>query len=111
MIDPPQVETLGAHRYLVRARAGEDIVEIRVHATPSVIARLTTGETDETRIIEATAAYLIARQRADDLPPEIDLDDVTAAYDGFEDQLRQQFATPAPTGPAVGESDQAARHG
>jgi hypothetical protein len=29
MIDPPQVETLGEHRYLVRARQGEETVEIR----------------------------------------------------------------------------------
>jgi hypothetical protein len=57
-----------------------------------VIARLTTDESDETRIIEATAAYLIARQRADDLPPQLDLDDVAAAYDGFEDDLRRQLA-------------------
>lgn len=92
MIDLPQVETLGEHRYLVRARQGADTIEIRVHATASVIARLATDEIDETRIIEATAAYLIARQRADDLPPQLDLDDVAAAYEGFEDDLRRQFA-------------------
>ena len=91
MVDLPHVETLGEHRYLVRARQGEDTVEIRVHASPDVIARLTTDESDETRIIEATAAYLIARQRADDLPPQLDLDDVVAAYEGFEDDLREQF--------------------
>ena len=102
MTDQPLVETLGAHRYLVRARQGEDTVEIRIHASPAVIARLTTDETDETRIIEATAAYLIARQRADDLPPQLDLDDVAAAYEGFEDDLRRQLANDE--NPAVDES-------
>jgi len=68
MSDQPQVESLGDHHYLVRTRQGEDIVEIQIRATPGVIARLAGDESDETRIIEATAAYLIARQRADDLP-------------------------------------------
>ncbi|HEU5417530.1 MAG TPA: hypothetical protein VFV41_07535 [Streptosporangiaceae bacterium] len=94
MTDQPEVETLGEHRYLVRARQDDDIVEIRLIATPAVIARLAPGEADETRIIRATAAYLIARQRADDLPSQLDLDDVAAAYDGFEDDLRQQLSHP-----------------
>ena len=98
MIKQPQVEPLGEHRYLVRARQGEDVVEVLIHATPSVIARLAGDETDETRIIEATVAYLIARQRADDLPPQLDLDDVTAAYDGFEDDVRRQLAGDGPSG-------------
>ena len=92
MADWPQIEAAGEHDYLVRVRQGDDIVEIRVHATPSVIARLIGDETDETRVVEATAAYLIARQRADDLPPQLDLDDVIAASEGFEDDLRGQFA-------------------
>lgn len=94
MSDQPQVESVGDHHYLVRARQGEDIVEIQIRATPAVIARLTSDESDETRIIEATAAYLIARQRADDLPPQLDLDDVAAAYAGFDDALREQLRDP-----------------
>lgn len=90
--DKPQVESLGEHHYVVRARQGDDTVEIRVHATPAVIARLTGDETDETRIIQATAAYLLARQRADDLPAQLDLDDVAAAYTGFEDDLRRRLS-------------------
>jgi hypothetical protein len=96
MDDQLQVEPLGAHRYLVLAREGEDVVELVVDASPALIARLAggdaTAEPEESRIIEATAAFLIARQRADDLPPEIDLEDVAAAYDGFEDELRHRLA-------------------
>jgi hypothetical protein len=73
-----------------------------VNASPAVIARLTTEETDEARIIQATAAYLIARQRADDLPPQLDLDDVAAAYEGFEADLRRQLADDEKT--AIDES-------
>lgn len=111
MIDRPQVETLGGHRYLVRARQGEDTIEIQVHASPSVIARLATDHTDEIRIIEATAAYLIARQRADDLPPQLDLDDVAAAYEEFEDDLRQRFADDGPAGSFVDDESRDGRHG
>jgi hypothetical protein len=92
MTEEPQVEALGGHQYLVRARQDEDIVEFEVYATPNVVARLISDRTDETRIIEATVAYLIARQRPDDLPPQLDLDDVRAAYEGFEDALRHQLA-------------------
>ncbi len=56
MADQPQVEALGDHDYLILVRQGEDIVEVRVHATPAVINRITSVETDDTRIIEATAA-------------------------------------------------------
>ena len=92
MTEKPQVQSLGDHNYVIHVQEGEDTFEIRVHASPAMIARLTTGETDETRIIQATAAYLIARQRADDLPPQLDLDDVAAAYEGFEEDLRRQLA-------------------
>jgi hypothetical protein len=94
MTSQPQVEKLGEHRYLVRVRQGEDIIEIRVNATPAVTGRLSADEADEARIVEAAAAYLIARQRADDLPPQLDLDDIAAAYDGFEDDLRRQLGHP-----------------
>jgi hypothetical protein len=94
MSDQPKVEALGEHRYLVHARQDEEDIRIRLDATPSVIARLATGEADETRIVEAAAAFLIARQRADDLPSQLDLDDVVAAYDGFEDDLRRRLTQP-----------------
>ena len=93
MAGQPLVQSLGEHDYLVQVREGEDLVEIRVHATPAVVARIAASETDEDWIIEATAAYLIARQRADDLPATLDLDDVAAAYDGYIDDLRGQLDT------------------
>jgi hypothetical protein len=36
-------------------------------------------------------AYLTARQRPDDLPKQLDLDDIIAAYDGYLDDLRDQI--------------------
>ncbi|MEP7179850.1 MAG: hypothetical protein ABI775_12220 [Pseudonocardiales bacterium] len=89
--EQPVVRSQGEHGYLVQVREGEDLIEIRVHATPAVVARIAVSGADEDRIIEATAAYLIARQRADDLPATLDLDDVAAAYDGHVADLHGQL--------------------
>ena len=79
----PHIEALGEHNYLIRVRADEQTVEVRVHASPEVVARIGVDDTEENRIVEATAAYLIQRQRADDLPATLDLDDVAAAYSDY----------------------------
>lgn len=93
MSGQPVVQSLGEHDYLVQVREGEDLVEIRVHATLAVVARIAVSGADEDWIIEATAAYVVARQRADDLPATLDLDDVAAAYDGCVEDLRGQLDT------------------
>jgi hypothetical protein len=89
------IQTVGEHRYLVRTQQDEDAVEILVRASPTMVARLTQGGADEIRVIEATIAYLTDRQRADDLPPQIDLDEMAAAYEGFEGDLQRQLNGPA----------------
>ena len=88
MLEHFTIETLGEHRYLVRAQQGEEPVEILVRASPTVIARLAPREADESRVIEETLAFLVARQRADDLPPQLDVDEILATYEDFEDDLR-----------------------
>jgi hypothetical protein len=93
----PILETLGDHDYLVRFPRDEDTVVVRVHADPDVVAQITA---DEKRVVEATADYLIARQSADDLPEQIDLDAVAAAYDGYVEDLHQQLASPHRGGPS-----------
>lgn len=91
MADQPHVKALGGHNYLIHVREGEDLIEIRLHASPGVVGRLPAG-TDENRVVEATAAYLIQRQRADDLPANLDLEDVAAAYDGYIDEIATRIA-------------------
>ena len=49
---------------LVRFQQDADTVVVRVHADPAVVVQIAD---DEQRVVEATAAYLIARQSADDL--------------------------------------------
>lgn len=90
MTDQPHIEALGEHTYLIRVVEGEDTIEIRMHASPDVMALLP-ADTDEHRLIEATAAYLIRRQRADDLPARLDLDDVAAGYDSYIEEITSQI--------------------
>ena len=42
-------------------------------------------------MIAATMAYLTARQRPDDLPKQLDLDDIIAAYDDYLDDVRTEI--------------------
>jgi hypothetical protein len=93
MAGEPRIEALGEHNYLLRLREGEDTIEIRVYASPAILGRLPAG-TDEYRVVEATVAYLIHRQRADDLPASLDLDDVAAAYDDYLTQIGNQLQIP-----------------
>jgi hypothetical protein len=91
-IHQPAIEALGDHDYLVRFAQDEVTVVVRVHADPAVVAQIAD---DEQRVVEATAAYLIARQSADDLPEHVDLDTVAAAYDGYVADLHRQLTPPS----------------
>jgi hypothetical protein len=91
-VKQPVLEALGDHDYLVRFAQDEDTVVVCMHADPAVVAQI--GD-DEQRVVEATAAYLIARQSADDLPEQVDLDTVAAAYDGYVADLHRQLTPPS----------------
>jgi hypothetical protein len=93
-IETPEIEALGDHEYLVRVVEDDELVTIRMRATPEVVARIAGPGIDETRVITATMAYLTARQRPDDLPKQLDLDDIIAAYDDYLDDLRDQIGNP-----------------
>lgn len=90
--DQPALEALGNHDYLVRFTQGDDPVVVLLHADPEVVTQICD---DEQRVVKATAAYLIARQSADDLPGQVDLDTVAAAYDGYITDLREKLANSA----------------
>jgi hypothetical protein len=92
MSEQIEVEHLGGHDYLVRARGGGEVVESRFRATPDALARLGVSGADERRLIEHTAAYLLEHQPLVDLPPMVDLDDVAAAFDDFPARLRERMA-------------------
>lgn len=85
MGDTALIEALGDHTFVVHLLDLEgEAVEVRVYASPAVLVRLgAVNALDEHDVVEATTAYLLARQRADELPPFLELDDVAAAYDEY----------------------------
>jgi hypothetical protein len=103
MVDEPRIEALGDHDYRVSVAMDDDVVSIRVRATPDVVARVGGTHADEARVVAATMAFLTARQGADDLPQQLDLDDVVAAYgdaylgsylDAYVEELPTQLPNP-----------------
>jgi hypothetical protein len=91
-VHQPALESLGDHDYLVRFEQDGDTVVVRMHADPTVVAQIAD---DEQRVVEATAAYLIARQSAEDLPEQVDLDTVAAAYHSYVEDLHRLLTPPA----------------
>lgn len=89
-----EVEPLGEHDYLVRAHHSAGVVESRFRASANVLEQIGAGEGQEQRVIEYSAAYLLARQPVIDLPPMIDLDDLAAAFDDYLTRLRKEITGP-----------------
>ncbi|WP_326545536.1 hypothetical protein QGN32_17285 [Mycolicibacterium sp. ND9-15] len=90
----PAIEALGDHDYLVHIPQDEDLIAIRIRANPEAVARIAGPHADETSVVAATVTYLTVRQRPDDLPEQLDLDDVIAAYSDYVDELQTKFGHP-----------------
>jgi hypothetical protein len=93
--DQAQIEAVGGHHYAITLREGEELVQINLHADPATVALIATDQLDERRVVEETLRYLVRRQRADDLPPALDLADVAAGYDTWLDEMRTQLSAAA----------------
>ena len=91
-----RTEDLGDHRFLVTVTEGDDLAEIQVYVDPAMVEGVALVPADEERLVQAAIAFLLERQRADDLPTRIDLDEVAAVYDGFLDDIRRRIG-PAST--------------
>ena len=99
-----QIEALGGHHYAITLREGADLVQISLHADPATVELIAIDQLDERRLVVETLHYLIRRQRADDLPPALDLADVAAGYDTWIDEMRRQVSG-AVERPGDGASD------
>ncbi|MFE5588148.1 hypothetical protein [Kitasatospora sp. NPDC056531] len=88
-----EVEPLGDHEYLLRARAGEEMIQSRFRASETVAEQLHATSADEQRLVEETAEFLAEHQPVIDLPPMVDLDDVAACYDDYLEQLSRRLAS------------------
>jgi hypothetical protein len=92
MSDLSSVEPFGEHYFIVRGEESGDTVETRFYVDPGFMERLGVPGAAEEEVVRAAMSYLLQHQRLDELPPQLDLDDVAAAYDGFEGHLRDRLA-------------------
>ena len=83
----PRDEPMDDQRYLVSATSDDDDVQIVVAITTEVRKWGHRRGYDEQSVVEAAIAYLIARQRVDELPAKLFLEDVDAAYDDFRSTI------------------------
>ena len=67
-------------------------ISLRLRSTPEGVERIAGPAADPARVAEATLAYLLARQSAEQLPGVLDLEDVAEAYDDFPAEVRARLA-------------------
>jgi hypothetical protein len=92
MAEGIRIESLGDHEYLVRFAHGADEITSRFQASEAVVEHLRSPGADEERIVVETAGFLAERQPVIDIPPMIDLDDVSAAYgDAYLGELSRRL--------------------
>jgi|GEM_PF-1578191 len=102
-----QVEDLGDHRYQVHLDphdSADGPVEVVIQARPAVLARFASDRCSETAVVAGTVAYLLTHQNPEDLPAQVDLEDVAAAYDDFPAELRRWLDSSGPTPSGEGRS-------
>ena len=85
------VEQVGEHTYLVSGRQDGEPVEVRVVVDPATAEQLGVGGLDDGDVVRATLSYLLEHQQLDELPAQLDLVDVDAAYEGFAESLRTRL--------------------
>lgn len=95
MTESPSIEALGDHHYVVRGRENDDAVSVRFYVDPDMVAGLGLPEVEDSHVIEATLRFLLRHQRFDELPAQLDLADVAAAYEDFDEQLRSAISRAA----------------
>jgi hypothetical protein len=95
-----QIEAVGGHHYAITVGEGEELVQITLYADPATVALIATDQLDERRLVEETLRYLVHRQRADDLPPALDLADVAAGYETWIEEMRAQSSAAGVERPA-----------
>ncbi|NLH69492.1 MAG: hypothetical protein GX454_04845 [Brooklawnia sp.] len=83
----PRVERMDDQRYLVSAVSDDDDVQIVVEITPEVRKWGHRRGYAEQSVVEAAINYLVARQRVDELPTKLFLEDVDAAHDDFRSTI------------------------
>lgn len=89
---PFEVEEIRDHHYLVRGEEDGDTMETQFVVDPDALEQLGVPDAPAEDVVRVTAEYLLQRQRQDDLPTRVDIEDVAAAYEDFAHELREGLA-------------------
>lgn len=90
--EPFDIETGGEHAYLVHVHDPDEQITIELRISEEAARDLDAPTTHEAQVAAATVRYLLSRQEAFDLPGELDLEDIIAAYADFTDVIRHEVA-------------------
>ncbi len=86
----PKIHARGDHRYLVTAPHEDDVVQIAVYASPTFMERVGAPRGTEVDVVVRVLGFLLEHQTIDELPPQLDLEEVAAAYEGVEARVRDR---------------------
>ena len=78
-----EIETQGAHQYVVRLQHDADTCETWFNITPTLLDQVRVADESEERVVQRTTEFLVARQSVADFPDIVELEDVIATYDDY----------------------------
>lgn len=84
------IEADGEHAYLIQIHDVDDEITIELRLGEDATRDLDVEEIHEGQVVAATVRYLLGRQEAFDLPSELDIEDIMAAYPDFTDVIRRE---------------------
>jgi hypothetical protein len=91
------IEADGEHAYLIQVHDADDEITIELRLDERAARDLEVEGTQEGQVAAAAVRYLLARQEAFDLPSELDMEDIMAAYPDFTEVIRREVgALPRP---------------
>ncbi len=78
-----EIDSQGAHQYVVRLRDDEETCETWFNLTPALLDRVRVAGESEEQVVQRTTEFLVARQDVADFPDIVELEDVIATYDDY----------------------------
>ena len=84
------IEAVGEHIYVIQVHDADDEITIELRLSEEAARDLDVEGTYEGQVVAATFRYLLSRQEAFDLPSEMDIEDIMAAYADFSDVIRRE---------------------
>jgi len=84
------IEADGEHAYLIRVHDVDDEITIELRLGEDAARDLDVDGRREGQVAAATVRYLLTRQEAFDLPSELDIEDIVAAYPDFTEVIRRE---------------------